>query len=94
MGELFLVPAQTVLIDGVQVSTYEYPTEATLDEERAAISRDGYSLPTKTGGLAMVEWVVPPHFYSGGKLLVLYVGDKQRTLEALDLLLGPQFAGG
>jgi hypothetical protein len=43
---------------------------------------------------AMVEWVAPPHFYSGGKLLVLYVGDKQRTLEALDLLLGPQFAGG
>jgi hypothetical protein len=50
VGKLFLVPGQTVLIDDVHLSTYEYPTEATLDEERAAISRDGHSVPTKTGG--------------------------------------------
>ncbi|MDP9300335.1 MAG: hypothetical protein M3P43_05495, partial [Actinomycetota bacterium] len=91
---LFSVPGQTVFIDGVQVSTYEYPSSGTLDEERSAISRDGYSVPTGTGGVAMVEWVATPHFYAGGKLLVLYVGEKQHTLEALDLLLGPQFAGG
>jgi hypothetical protein len=93
-SELFSVPGQTVFIDGVRVSTYEYPSEATLNEERSGISRDGYSVPTGTGGVAIVEWVAAPHFYAGGKLLVLYVGDKQRILEGLDLLLGPQFAGG
>jgi hypothetical protein len=93
-SELFSVPGQTVFIDGVRVSTYEYPSAATLDEERSGISRDGYSVPMETGGVAMVEWVAPPHFYAGGKLLVLYVGSRQRLIEALDLLLGSQFAGG
>ena len=64
-----------------------------LEEWRGAVSPDGYSIPTRAGGIAMVEWVRPPHFYSAGKLLVLYLGDKPRTVEGLDSVLGPQFAG-
>jgi hypothetical protein len=93
-SELFAVPGQWVFIDDMRVLTYEYPREEALNEVRSSISRDGYSVPTRTGGVAMVEWVATPHLYSAGRLLVLYLGDKQRTLDALDLLLGPQFAGG
>lgn len=45
-------------------------------------------------GSTVVEWVATQHFYSAGTLLVLYVGDEQRTLDALERLLGPPFAGG
>ncbi|MBA3738228.1 MAG: hypothetical protein H0W97_06640 [Actinobacteria bacterium] len=77
------MPVQTTFIDNVQVSTYQYPSEEALDDVRASISPDGYSVPTGTGGIAIVEWVATPHFYGAGKLLVLYVGDKRRTLDAL-----------
>ncbi len=84
---------RTVFIDGVEVSTYGFPTEKALDEWRSSVSPDGYSVPTRGDGIAMVEWVHPPHFYSAGTLLVLYFGDEPVTLEGLDSLLGPQFAG-
>lgn len=92
-GELF-TPGRSVFIDDVAVQAYEYPNEQALDLVRSSVSPDGYSIPTQNGGLAMVEWVRTPHLYAAGKLLVLYVGDNQRTLDALALVLGPQFAGG
>lgn len=33
-------------------------------------------------------------FYEGGKLIVLYVGDQNDTIDVLDAVLGMQFAGG
>ena len=45
-------------------------------------------------GSTVVEWVATQHFYSAGTLVVLYVGDEQRTLDALERPLGPPFAGG
>ncbi|MEO8292639.1 MAG: hypothetical protein ABI635_05830 [Actinomycetota bacterium] len=93
-SNLLFREGQTVFIDGVSVSTFEYPTERALHEARSSVGRDGYSVPTSSDGIADVEWVETPHFYSAGKLLVLYLGDERPTLDALDTLLGPQFAGG
>ena len=90
--ELFR-PAMKMFIDGVQVRAFEYPTAKALDEVRSSVSRDGFTLPTRTGGIAIVEWVNPPHFFSAGALLVLYLGDKQRTIGALTEVLGAPFAG-
>jgi hypothetical protein len=92
-GKLLTVPGRQVFIDGVPASVFEYPTEGALDKVRSSISPRGDQIPTADGGLAIISWD-PPHFYGAGKLLVLYFGDKQRTLDQLDLLLGPQFAGG
>lgn len=69
------------------------PEPQGLGELRSAISPDGSSIPTG-GGTAIVEWAATPHAYGAGRLLVLHVGDRRRTLDALDQLLGPQFAGG
>jgi len=91
---LLAVPGQQVWIDGKQASVFEYPTEKALDKVRSAIRPRGDEVPTAGGGTAIINWEDPPRFYGAGKLLVLYFGDKQRTLSALKLLLGPQFAGG
>ena len=93
-GDQLFPAGRSVIVDGVRVSTYEYPSAGALEELQASISPDGYSVPTRSGGVAMVEWVSPPHFYAWGTLLVVYFGEKQRMLDALGSLLGPQFAGG
>jgi hypothetical protein len=41
----------------------------------------------------MVTWVAAPHFYKGGRLIVLYVGEDGGVIEVLDQVLGSQFAG-
>jgi hypothetical protein len=92
-GDHLFRPGQSVFIDGARVSTYEYPSAKALDEFTASVSKDGSSIPARGGGIAIVEWS-PPRFFAAGKLLVLYFGDKQRTLDALELLMGPSFAGG
>lgn len=93
-GDPFAVPNHSVFIDGFRLSTYEYPSPKALEDVRASISQDGYTVPTRTGAIAMVEWVATPHFYAADKLLVLDLGGRPRILQALDRLLGAQFAGG
>jgi hypothetical protein len=92
-GKLLGVPGRHVLIDEVPVSVFEYPTERALDKARSSISPRGDEIPTGHGGLAIIEWDAP-RFYGSGRLLVLYFGDKERTRDALVLLLGRPFAGG
>ena len=92
-GDQLFRSGQVVCIDGARVSTYEYPSEGALDRWRSGISEDGYSVPTRGGGVAMVEWVDPPHFYTAGTLLVLYIGDDRAILDGLGSLLGDQVAG-
>ena len=67
-----LVPESAIYVDGVQVRAFEYPTANALDDVRSSVSRDGSTFPTRSGGVAMVEWVYPLHFFSAGRLLVLY----------------------
>jgi len=88
---LLAVPGRRLWIEGKQALVFEYPTEKALQHVRSAIRPRGDQIPTANGGLAIINWA-PPHFYSGGKLLVLYFGDKQRTVDALNLMLGPPFA--
>jgi hypothetical protein len=92
-GDRLFRSGRSVLIDDTRVSTYEYPSPTALDEFTASVSDDGSSIPARGGGIAIVQWS-PPRFYAAGKLLVLYFGESQRTLDALELLMGPPFAGG
>jgi hypothetical protein len=93
-ASLLAVPGQHVRIDGKQISVFEYPSEKALDKVRSAISPRGDQIPTAGGGLAIINWDDAPRFYGSGKLLVLYFGDKQNMLDALEHLLGPPLAGG
>jgi hypothetical protein len=86
------VPGRQLFIDDVQASVFEYPTDQALDRVRSAIRPRGDVIPIASGGTAIINWD-PPRFYASGELLVMYFGDKQRTLDALDHLLGAPFAG-
>jgi hypothetical protein len=44
-------------------------------------------------GTRKIFWVGAPHFFKQGRLLVLYVGDTEKVLGALAVVLGRQFAG-
>ena len=50
---------------------------------------------TPDGNLStvMIEWIAPPHFFQGERLLVLYLGDDQAAIDLLTDMLGSQFAG-
>lgn len=85
----FTVQGQVIIVDGSDVQVFEYGSSEAADEEAALVSPDGTSV-----GTTMILWVATPHFYKGGALIVLYVGDDAAVTDVLEAVLGPQFAGG
>jgi len=61
---------------------------ATRDFLARRVSRDGSAI-----GTAKPHWIGTPHFYRQGRLLVLYLGDEKRIIQASEGVLGRQFAG-
>lgn len=84
----FSVKGQVIKVNGEDVQVFEYTDAAAAEAEAATVSPDGGSI-----GTSMVTWVAAPHFYKTGKLIVLYIGNNQTSLAALETALGPQFAG-
>jgi len=82
------VPVRAVLFDGAEVWTMQYPTTAAFQTIRSSVSPRGDEV-----GSAIINWSDAPRYYGSGRLLVMYFGDRPRTLEALELLLGLSFAG-
>ena len=70
------------------VQVFQYASAAEMEAQAAPISRDGSAVGTRK-----IFWVGPPHFFKQGKLLVLYVGNDDKVLKALEAVLGRQFAG-
>lgn len=90
IAQVFLGPEGRILRAGGQdLQVFEYPDEAAAEHEAETIAPDGSFAAT-----TMIAWVDTPHFYQAGRLIVLYVGSDAATLELLEGLLGPQFAGG
>jgi hypothetical protein len=71
------------------VQVFEYPDRAKAEKDAARVSADGMTI-----GTAKPHWLAPPHFFRRGKLIVLYVGNDEQVLRALQERLGPAFAGG
>ena len=85
----FSAPGQVISINGVEVQVFEYTDDLARQAEEAGISADGSSV-----GTSMITWVEPPHFYSQGRLIVLYVGTESATLTLLERVLGAPIAEG
>ncbi|GCE16500.1 hypothetical protein [Dictyobacter kobayashii] len=83
-----------LLIKGERVSIFEYLTSEDAQNEAKRISSQGDIIQKSSSGSAVIDWVAPPHFYRSGRLIVLYVGNKQPVISLLQSILGPQFAGG
>jgi hypothetical protein len=84
----FSITGTMIKVHGEDVQIFQYPNTAAADAQAAPISPDGSAV-----GTAKPFWVGLPHFYKNGTLLVLYVGDNDTVLQALEAVLGPQFAG-
>ncbi|MFQ5950778.1 MAG: hypothetical protein ACE5KH_01675 [Candidatus Geothermarchaeales archaeon] len=84
----FSVKGQVTTVNGGNVNVFEYESTAVADGEAALVSPDGGSV-----GTTMMMWIDRPHFYKAGRLIVLYVGDSPTVTDALEAVLGPQFAG-
>jgi hypothetical protein len=84
-GELE-VDGNAVSIDGERVWAFEYPSEGEFRRMQRRISPSGDEV-----GDATLFW--SPHFFGDGRLIVVVLGQQRETLQAVEDVLGPQFAG-
>ncbi|MBI2125842.1 MAG: hypothetical protein HYU02_00785 [Thaumarchaeota archaeon] len=84
----FAIEAQVIDVNGQKLQVYEYASEASMNDEASKVSPDGGSVRN-----SMISWVESPHFYKIGKIIVLYVGKDSTIINALNDVVGPQFAG-
>jgi hypothetical protein len=82
------VPGQILQVNSQDVQVFEYLSVGDADQAAAQVSSDGSAV-----GTTMIGWVLPPHFFQDGRLIVLYVGEGADVLQLLAEVLGPQFAG-
>lgn len=85
----FTPEGQIITVNGQAVQLFEYATAAEAAAEAELVSADGSSV-----GTSIMAWIDTPHFYQGGRLIVLYIGSDAAALSLLESVLGPQFAGG
>lgn len=73
--------------DSIQI--FEFENAAFADAFSATVSSDGARV-----GETFVTWIAQPHFYRSGNVVVIYLGNDAGVAEALEGILGKQFAGG
>lgn len=89
VDQIFFSPQGSILsVNGADVQVFEYESAEAMEAEAAQVSPDGGSI-----GTSMVTWIGAPHFYKTGRIIVLYVGNDEATLELLETVIGSQFAG-
>lgn len=86
----FTVPGRLIRVRGESVWAFEYPTLAAAGTDAALVYPDGSGI----GTTVHIGWINTPHFYRRDYLIVLYVGVDRETMNGLERVLGPQFAGG
>ncbi len=93
-NSMFSGTGHIIKVNGQEVQAFEYPSPADMEKEAANIAPDGSQFTDKDGVPAMIDWINVPHFFKKGRLMVVYVGRDEQTLEMLRAALGDQFAGG
>ena len=89
---------QLLTVNGERVSTFEFGSTEEANAAAEGVSADGSHIagPVTADGTSIstaVDWIIPPHFYKAGKLIVLYVGCDEDVIDLLEVTMGPQFAG-
>ncbi len=88
LNPVFTVKQRMLTLPRARVAVLEYPGEQDAKAQASKISPDGVEI-----GNATVDWADVPHFYRTNRLIVFYIGRDEATLDALERVLGPQFAG-
>lgn len=84
----FSVPIKVISVGGVDVQVFEFANESDANTASLTVSKDGTEI-----GTSIIRWIDTPHFYTNGKLIVLYVGHNPEIVNLLESFLGKQFAG-
>lgn len=84
----FSVLTRVISVGGADVQVFEFPSESDTVSASLTVSEDGTEI-----GTSIIRWMDTPHFYTNGKLIVLYVGQNPEIVNLLESLLGNQFAG-
>ncbi len=85
----FDVPAQVVMINETQaLQVFEFADEMSAMDAMNSVDSSGSPI-----GTSQVSWMMPPHFYHSGHLIVIYSGMDESTLTLLNEVVGEQFAG-
>lgn len=84
----FSVKGRALTAGGEPVQVFEYASAKAAEREAGRVEPSGSGV-----GTSKASWMGPPHFYKGGRLIVLYVGSDGGVIKALEGALGPQFAG-
>lgn len=85
---VFSVPVTVIAIGGADVQVFEFKSASDAQSAALTVSDDGTEI-----GTSIIRWIDAPHFYTKGKVIVLYVGQNPDILNLLGSILGPQFAG-
>jgi hypothetical protein len=80
--------ARIITAGGQEMQVFEFPSEEEAVSAAGTISADGGSI-----GTSMVTWIKPPHFFSSGRLILIYLGEDAAFISSLEELLGAQIAG-
>ena len=84
----FQPEARIISVNGQEMQVFEFPTEEEAVSAAGTISADGGSI-----GTSMISWIKPPHFFSSGRVILIYLGEDAVFISSLEQLLGPQIAG-
>ncbi len=96
--ELFSGQSKLIKLEDETTVVWEYPDKATAAAEARFVKYNGFDFSrppdaSSQGFGGHIDWIAPPHWYTAGRIIVLYVGKKQETLDLLENLLGPYYAG-
>ncbi len=80
----FSVPGQRLAVDAFEIAVREYADATVRAAEEGTIAMNGWSVNNTP-----VEWIASPHYWSLGRVIVLYVGDDPTAIDLLDNALGP-----
>lgn len=75
------------LSQSVEVQSYAYEDSASAEADAAEIGPDG------NPPAMMITWIGTPHFFRAERVIVLYVGGDQSTIDLLTGILGSPFVG-
>ena len=84
----FPIPGHTLKVNDQKVQVFEFEDSSTTESQAKGISPDGMSI-----GQTIIQWTHPPHFFSTGKIIVVYLGTDASLLVQLEMAIGKQIAG-
>jgi len=96
--KIFSGTERYIKLNNENLNIWEFHDEATAQTEAKFVKFNGFDIcrppDSDDEGFAFhVDWIAPPHWYTTGRIIVLYAGEKQETLSLLKDLLGLPFAG-